>query len=279
MQELVELARAAASSDTDHFRNSTFAKHVRSTERIHGTEARAELLREVLLQTAETTEPLIDSLKYPPEVLELIHKEFCKIRKVRSCRGNDYFDLSMHSLVCDYRIACFSRVPVGPQHIELDGVPRRLLVCGGLRQGIAFLRMVRKTGGLIPFYSCHMSHDVTPLNFLRVSGPEARDKLFRNIAKCLELNPRILGMFSCAWLNDPKLDEVSPHLSFFRRGVVDNGGILFRFRIGPGGRNAALRNSATRAQLTKEGEYSPLEYAIVWPRRDILDWAYHHTVP
>jgi len=271
--EIRAMAREAEMTSVAPMQQSRLFIFLKMLEKSYESEVAAVAVRNHLLQVLNLNVTRIESLPYPDAVLELIISEFARIRSVCATQANSYFRTENHSLVCDFRIALFSRIPVGPQHLEIGGIPRSLIYRGGLSQVVRFCRAWKQTGGFAPFYQCHMSHTVNSLNFLRLSGPEARDTMFGRIAECLRRNRHIRGMLSCSWLNDPRLDEISPHLSFFRTGVTDKGGLLFRYTIGTEGQKAAIKNSQKRTKLAVLGRYVPVEYIIVWPRRAALDWA------
>jgi hypothetical protein len=279
MKELLELAREAAGGNTARFRGSKFSDYVYEVEAKKGPNSRVELLRETLLELADENVSLIESLNYPRAVRALIRKEFERIRKQGVSVKDEYYSFSTYKLICDYRIVCFSRVPVGPQHIELAPLrPRGLLSRGGVRQVLKFLSMLGQTRGLSPFYATHMSQAITAFNFIRTSGPDARRKMFLNIAECLERSPHVRGTFSCSWLNDPALDKVSPHLSFFRQQALENGAFLFQYsRAVHEAQADALSNSLIRSRLHGKGEYLPGEYAVIWPRGALIRWAHRQA--
>jgi hypothetical protein len=273
LSELVRLARLAAAGNDAHLKQSAFALHVKALERRHGPHARSTVLRDVLSQLAAESRPRIDALPYPPKVLAFIRREFERIDNVQAKGEADYFGLSEHRLRCDYRIVCFSRIPVGSQHIEISGVPRSLFLRGGVRQALAFLRMLYQAGSTAPFYQSHMSHEITRFNFAKRSGPAARDEFFYDVAECLERNVEIRGVFGSSWLYDPRLDQVTPQLSFYRQNAIEKGAILFRYGATAGASTKALSQSPTRQRLWQSGKYIPTTYAVVLPRKTLLAWA------
>lgn len=270
---LFDCVEVAASKDDAFFRHSLFFRQITCIATSQGNNAAAELLRETLRHLIIKHEPLIGSLNYPQSVLTLIQQEFDRIKEFVSTEPADRFNLELHSLRCDFRILCFSRIPVGPNHIEIGGVPRSLFFRGGVSQTIRVFKMLRKTRGFMPFYQTHMSHDVNRYNFLRRSGPDARDEVFRNIAHCLAINPGIRGFICSSWLNDPQLDQVSPHLAFYRRRPLQNGAFLFRYGATQGAYRKALTNSVTRNAVFHQGRYIPTTCIVVWPRESLLRWA------
>lgn len=271
--DLYELAREAATGDNRKIKNSLFAQHVNIFDERDGSGARAGLLREILSKLIEENESKIDELNYPNSVRALIHTEFQRIKNAISDSGDDYFDLKQHRTRCDFRIACFGRVPVGVEHMESGGVPRSLCYRGGFVQGLNFLRMVRQTGGFKPFYEIHIAHGIRPSSFLLVYSREAQAQVYRNVAACLQMNSQYRGLMAASWLYDPQLEQVSPYLTYLREVMVENGAFLFRYGRTSSSLQDSLFNSPARQKLYKEGKYSPAGYTVVWPRDSLIAWA------
>ncbi|NQT87194.1 hypothetical protein HQ560_10550 [bacterium] len=264
---LALVAQACCRKDRD-VRASDFMQRMAAVEPAE----RPAVLRALLERLADLNESRIDALNHPPAVLDLVHKEFARLRETLASEDDAYFDLHKHPLRCDLRIACFGRVPVGVEHMEMGGLPRSLLWRGGPRQAWDFLRMLRQTRGVRPFYELHMAHGVRPHEFLLVYSRKAQARQFRNIAACLERNPHVRGVMGSSWWFDPKLASGSPYLAYLGDFLVANGAFRFRYYAIPEGGDA-LANSPARQQLFDEGQYTPTSYIIAWPRASLLAWA------
>jgi hypothetical protein len=81
------------------------------------------------------------------------------------------------------------------------------------------------------------------------------------------MNPHIRGLLATSWWYDPQLARVAPHLAFLREGSLEHGATLLRAGPSEGGRTAALAHSPERRQKFERGEYTPVNYAVVWTRK------------
>lgn len=271
--DLYELAREAATGNDQKIKHSLFAQYVDIFDERYGSSARADLLRKILSKLIEENESKIDELNYPNSVRALIHTEFQRIKNASSNSEDDDFDLKQHQARCDFRLACFGRVPVGVEHMESGGVPRSLCYRGGFVQFLNFLRMFRQTGGFKPFYDIHISHGIRPAGFLLLYSREAQAQVYRNVAACLQMNSQYRGLMASSWWYDPQLEQASPYLTYLREVMVQNGAFLFCYGRTSGSLNDALVNSPTRQKMYKEGKYTPASYTVVWPRDSLIAWA------
>jgi hypothetical protein len=269
----VGIASDAAEKRDREFAASPFSVQVAHLEAQQGATARAALLRTVLRELLEAGRPRIPALNVPEAVRVCIEREFRRIEKDLATAGDDHFDLRSHGMRCDFRIAGFGRIPVGINHIEVGGVPRRLLWSGGLGQSARVLALFAKSGGWKPFYVAHFTHGVKPRAFLLVYTRDAQEQWHRNVADCLRMNPHIKGLLATSWWYDPQLARIAPHLAFLREGSLAHGAVLLRAGSSEGGRAAALANSPDRKQKYERGEYTPVNYAVVWTRQALLAWA------
>jgi hypothetical protein len=265
-------AQASAGRDRD-FVASAFAAEATRVGRDEGPESRAAFLRDTLRWLVERGRPRIASLRLPDTVKALIEREYRRIEKDLGRAPDAHYDLSAHSMRCDFRIAGFGRIPAGVEHIELGGVPRRLLWSGGAAQGIRTAAFFARAGGWAPFYVAHFSHGIKPHTFLLVYTPDTLAAWHRNVAECLRLNPEIRGLQSTSWWYDPQLARVAPHLTFLREGALEHGAVLLRAGSTDGARGYAIANSPERKRLYEAGEYTPVSYAVVWTREALLRWA------
>ena len=275
LDELYECARQSALDHQRPVEGSSFAQSVAAIERKHGVRSRVDLLRKTLARLLKEHEAQIDGLDYPESVRAFIREEFQRIGDHVHHAEDGYFDLQNGPARRDFRLACFSRIPVGVEDIEPSGIPRSLGVRGGVAQGLRFLRMLRQTGGVKPVYEDHVSGRVrsTPLGFFRDYNPETRVQAYRNIAACLERNPSYRALLSGSWWFDPQLAEISPGLAKMGEIMLQNGAFLFRYKTDSDALRHALQNSPARQRLYEQGKYTPVTYFIVWPRDALIAWA------
>jgi hypothetical protein len=72
---------------------------------------------------------------------------------------------------------------------------------------------------------------------------------------------------------DPNLKEISPGLRFLWEVPQQNGAELFCTGGSDQIIKKAIAMSPLRKRLYEEGEYKPMTYAYVWPRKEVLQWA------
>jgi len=266
LAEFTEAAIKAASGNDLQLKNSGLKKLLSG-----GPEEQSEMLKEALRRIVTLHEPRIADLNYPASVRTLIEKEFARIKT--ELDSDAALDLKDHPTRCDFRIANFSRIPVGVQHMELGGVPRRMFYSGGFGQAVKYLRMVLSARGVKPFYRLHLSKDVGGPAFLLQYSRSTQQQMYRNIAESLMLNPQIKGVFVGSWWYDPQLEQVSPYLAYLKEFPTENGAYLFRYGITKGATKFALANSPDRQELYNQGRYQPAAYNLVWPRSSLIAWA------
>jgi len=270
--DLVAMARQGGELSDEELVISKFAQSIPQYEAAEGTPARCQFLRELLRALAEEHREKIESQNYPDSVRQLIHKEFDRIVKENSEKEDEYFDFGNFHLRTDLRLVCFGRIPAGPQHLELGGLPGSVLLRGGLGQGARFLKTVLKAGGRSPFYVLHLAH-IWPPAFQIVYSPAEQRKMFHNLAACLEMNTDVRGVQSAGWLFDPQLETVNPQLAYLRTGWTNNGAELFYWERSDSTTRMATMNSQHRGQLHAEGKYDPVGYMVVWLRDSLIAWS------
>jgi hypothetical protein len=267
-----EAAAAGALRDRP-FLASAFAAEAERLETSAGAAARAAFLRGVLTALVERQRPLVSGLRLPDAVKRLVEREFTRIGKNLTKGTDEAFDLKHHTMRCDFRIAGFGRVPAGVEHIELGGVPRRLMWTGGVRQALQVGRAFARAGAAAPFYAAHLTHGIKPWAFLMAYNPETLTAWQRNVADCLRLNPSVRGLIASSWWYDPQIRSVAPHLAFLTEGSLAHGAVLARTGPTEGSTKYALANSPERQALYEAGRYRPMSYSVIWSRQALLRWA------
>ena len=96
-------------------------------------------------------------------------------------------------------------------------------------------------------------------------------RFWRRTAGLLRRNS-VKGVIGNSWFYDPSLDKISPHLTYLRSLVMKHGGFSFRAGTRPGTVDSATRTSKTRRHFYETGKYVPVDYTVVWLRKDILAW-------
>ena len=246
-------------------------------DRENGAAHRAAFVRDLLRALVERERPRIDSRNLPDSVKALIRREYARIEQELDTAGDEHYDLERQAMRCDFRIVGFGRIPVGLHHIEVGGVPRRLLWSGGVTQAVKLAALLGRAGGRAPFYVSHFTHGIKPRAFLMLYNRQSQAEWHRNVAECLRLNANVRGLLATSWWYDPQLARVSPHLAFLREGSLAHGALLLRAGTTDGARQDALANSPARQRLHEDGSYVPVGYAVVWTRAALLRWAESST--
>jgi len=97
---------------------------------------------------------------------------------------------------------------------------------------------------------------------------------YLRMVELLRRNPHVKGHMGVGWLADPALTHVSPHLAYLRDIPVAHGAGSFCLgRCGADGIQDATMKSAARRRLYEQGDYIPMEYLTVWPRKEMIAWA------
>jgi len=211
-----------------------------------------------------------------PEDVELLYEaNFRRImRDIETSMERPTLYMYPFSPFCKDLALCTLRlVPAGVEKVHASRLPRRMFVTAGLRGGLDALSFALPTQrGLGPYYQMHLhSQDVQAM---RAFNPRGWAEFYLRIAELLRRDPRMKGVFGASWFRDPALSRISPHLTRLTTMVTDHGARLFP--LGPCGADGirdAMAKSATRRELYEKGEYTPMDYLVVWPRKELLAWA------
>lgn len=172
----------------------------------------------------------------------------------------------------DIGLCSMRLIPVGAIKIHLDRLPLSFLYKNNVKNtidGIKYLLVRLK--GYKPFYNMHL-YQQTP-NLVSEFNEEGWKNYYRRMALLLKKEPKVKGIFGSSWFFDPKLKNISPHLSYLKNLVTDNGGKLFYLGSSEEAIKDATLKSRTRKQLFIEGKYIPTRYLIVWPRKELIKWS------
>ena len=238
-------------------------------------EIRSTYLRLLLIALIESMPERIAAEPVPLSIEVLLCNNVLRIASELEHLPDEAFDLRQDFFVKDISILCLRLLPCGAEMAQvMAGIPRRLLFCGGVSQlvrGLTFFS--RKTGGFKPFLSLHLD-----TRQLEEFTPEGWNRSYLRIADLLEVRPTLKGVFGTAWFYDPAMEEISPHLTYLRRTRVEAGAAGFRLGPTESTRQNALARSAKRRALFEAGEYMPVSYYIIWPRKALIAWARRHRL-
>jgi hypothetical protein len=206
----------------------------------------------------------------PPIIKRLYEEWFERVLMNFAALPDDYYRSKNDIFLDDLGVCCLKIIPIGGAwKVEIQPGPPIRHFKKNFFQLIDYLIFsFIIVGGFKPFFTIH-----TLKRYHARFNAEERYKCYLRIAELLKVNPRVRGIYVRGWLYDPRLGEVSPELEYLRRVPHENGAKSFRFKSPPHVINYALMWSPTRRKLYEEGKYMPTEYALIWPRKKLLDWA------
>ena len=221
----------------------------------------------ILLQLIADFEHRARERSYPESVREAFQSQFRRmlIAMQRELPGtylwrNDSFCKDLG--ICRQRL-----IPCGVQLLErISGIPRSWVLRCGLRHTARMARTIASLGAFRPLYQFH-----TDRRQLKEFNPAGWQRCYGQVASLLRLNPAMRGVFCSTWWYDPEVARISPRLDYLR-DVPEAGGAEF-FCLGESEMNTAnaIANSPERRRLHAEGTYHPKVFAMIWPRRKLLE--------
>lgn len=169
----------------------------------------------------------------------------------------------------EFGIATLRLYVAGAQLVDPRcGIPRSIVMKGGLASLPANLAAILRLGGFRKYFQIH-----THQFMLDAFNEEGWNECYLCCAELYPLHPDVLGMYGGSWFYDPALDTISPRLSYLRAIPMAGGAELFFVEEGGSARNNSLSTSPTRRKLYEEGKYSPKSYMLVWGRSRQMAWA------
>ncbi len=230
------------------------------------------LERHLLLDASIAALGRLESIPVPEAVKVLICREFAFFAEPAP-EWRFQFDPEHYPFRGYCGIALLERFPAGQLSWEVSGLPRSWLLRSRKRQLPKLLYCtVLGMRGFRPTFCTHVS--ITRRGFQALVERASLVSYWR-LAQALRLQPAVKGIATSSWLYAPETARVSPHLGWLRKLIVENGGAVADIgRAAPD--SGFLEGSTERKRLYEGGEFRPREYAAIWPRRAILDWAARH---
>lgn len=168
------------------------------------------------------------------------------------------------------RVVTLRRFPAGQFHWELSGMPRSHVPHTEWPKWPRLLfTLALETRGFSPMAETHLND--RRKNRLTLSESEAAKSYFL-VAKSLELQPHIKGLFTESWLYCESTGRVSPRLAWMREFLLKRGALLASTRLAPVD-SGFLRGSNERRELYEKGLYRPRMTYVLWPRGAMIKWA------
>lgn len=232
----------------------------------HGQGTFESLRKIVLLESVITSWENIFSDKYPQSIQEqykITLNRFFQFSSTEEGWGKYNEDVYWK----DLSIARQQMFPAGAQIVEAySGFGLKQGLSLNMLQSVRFLTLIAKSGGREGYYQIH-----THMPELSEFNEAGWNSCYVRLAEMLEKNARIKGMVGGSWFYDPQLEHVSPRLMYLQKVPINGGAKLFH--IGKDTTGNPFAKSKTRRKLYDEGKYIPQSYLLVWPRKELMDWA------
>ena len=245
----------------------------RDMANIYGQKTLVEFHRIILMKLIIMNYNKIFTSKLPKEIVDLYKIDFERI--ANELIKEDYIGNLLYSddkFRKDIGICTMRLIPVGAIKIHIDRLPLSFLLKQSKKEfNESVYYLVFKLKGYKPFYNMHL-YQQTP-DLMNEFNEKGWRNYYRRIAMLLEIEPKVKGIFGSSWFFDPKLKDISPHLSYLKNLVTDNGGKLFCLGPSEGAIKDSTIKSKTRYKLFLEGKYVPTRYCVVWPRYELIEWA------
>lgn len=270
---LIELARRAAGE------RPNFLAPVHVIERVMRDVLDGEIsddTRRAVIATLAQQLPRTMDRSLPRSVLELYPQAMTVLADF--LENGAVYDKDLFAK--DLRFVCGATVPAGAQAVDVlfspstwarlsrarrtIGTLGRLVYAGDTRRAAELLAK----GGTGEWLQIH-----TDIRNVADFNPQGWDRCYHRISHILAQRPRTAGMLGVSWFYDPRLRDISPRLNYLQDRPLQNGAFLVRLKAGPIHSQRAATTSPTRRKMIASGAYTPVCYALFWPRREMLEWA------
>ena len=224
--------------------------------------------RWVLVSASLTALPLVPDWPVVPEVKALWAEEALFYARPPQA-AMPWFDARTDRFREMAQIATLQRFPAGQFHWQISGFPRSYALRTGLGQWPGMVSCVLRCGGFAPMAETHVN--ARRKNRLTLTESEGI-RSYSLLARSLEQQPQIRGLFTASWLYCPSTAAVTPRLAWLREFFLHHGAFLGS--IGPAPEDSGfLVGSEERRKLYDQGTYRPDLVYVVWPRDAMLAWS------
>jgi len=231
-----------------------------------------QLERFLLLNSASRIAGEIEGFPLAESVKRLYEQEFAFFASPGSDLL-DMFQVGQYRFAEMCKVASLRRFPAGQMHWEVSGVVRsslRHVSPLALPKTVDFL--ARRLKGYRPCFRGHLNG--RRRNSMLLLESEQNQAYYR-MARSMELQPGILGYVANSWIHSPATFKVSPHLEWLNSVFIENGGLVID--MGPESPDCGVFVGDThRRRLWELGEFKPRSAMVIWPRREMLNWAARH---
>jgi hypothetical protein len=229
-----------------------------------------DLRRLLIAKLAVTVPDRLPREDLPDSILELIPERLDRLSAylnrgldcIYGPRGDDYLK--------DLKFVLLLSVPCGSSDLDLvSRVPFSSAIASTYRSGdlLTPFRYLSSRG-----YGTWLRVH-TDSRYLSQFNEAGREMCYKRVADLLLRRTHVRGLAGTSWYYDPKVQDISPHLAYLHDIPTRRGAFLLRHGTHPVDIDLATRTSRTRRRIYEAGEYLPVCYSFVWPRKAILLWA------
>jgi len=231
-----------------------------------------EVERLVLQYIVEDALPRIDSLPVHSAVKNLLRKDLTNWLK-HPGPSDPPLEAGSYMFGVALKMATFRRFPAGPMDWTISGIPRSWFLKIPPRELPRTLYFIAtKMGGIKPAIYTHVA--APPRKRTLVIEKEVCRAYYR-MAKSLELQPRMIGIMTGSWVNDPAMLKEMPQLGPLNDPYLQHGGFITTAGSAPAD-SGFLERSPERQKRYDAGELRPKIGLAMWPRAAAIHWAAQH---
>ena len=207
-------------------------------------------------------------MNLPSCIFVLYPAAFGRLADFLSTNKDNMYNTTSDYYRKDIRFALGLTIPCGTfvvdlySRIRLRSVILSVIKSGNISALIKYLRI----GGYGPWFHMHIEQ-----RYLNELNEQAHDRMYLRIADLLKWRLDIRGTTGSSWLYDPQLLKMSTRHAYIQKRPLERG--AFFLRHGKGNVEQATMTSKSRRRLYEEGKYMPVEYSMLWPRKELIAWA------
>ncbi len=231
-----------------------------------------EVERLILQYVIEDALPRIDSLPVHSAVKGLLRKDLTNWLQPHGpsgpalVAGSYLFGVAL-------KMATFRRFPGGPMDWTVSGIPRSW-----------FLKIPTRDLARTLYFIATKMHGIKPAIYTHVAAPPRKRTLviekevyraYYRMAKSLELQPRMIGIMTGSWVNDPAMLKEMPQLAPLNDLYLHHGGFITTAGLAPAD-SGFLERSPERQKRYDAGDLRPKIGLAMWPRAAAIQWAARH---
>lgn len=230
-----------------------------------GRDAVGRLNRDLMRELQRRHRGALGELDVPVEVRAFWAEDFERLSAEIDGRPSSALTFRNYRFKADCRLLALRRMPLGMWDLEVTGIPWRLFLAQPAGDVPRLVWVIATSGGTRPYFRQHMAP-----RRMRLFNPEGRRQFMRLMAEMLRRRPSVKGFVSGGWYNDGEIHRVAPHLAYLRETLAEISAGIFRVGSSPDVVDDALANSPVRRRLYEQGQYRPVSYMGIAPRRKVL---------